>query len=145
MTDEPHKTPKECPPANEAIEGTFTRRNFLKVFGIGAAAILALGAKDARAADTEIPKASTGPRPADDEAAENADTADHQAELKTADGDNESDDPRDSFAQYWRRRRRRYVRRVYRRRRRYLRRYYRVRRRYVRRVYRRRRRYLRRY
>ena len=140
MTDEPHKTPKECPTAHEPIDGTVTRRNFLerlKVFGIGAAAILTLGVKDADARETEIPKPLE--RPAEDK---NADAADNQAKLTTADGGIESDDPLESFGQYWRRRRRRYWRRRYRWRRRYLRRHYRWRRRYLRRRYRWRRRYL---
>ena len=147
MRDEPHKTPKECPTAYEPIDGTVTRRNFLerlKIFGIGAAAILTLGVKDADARDTGTPKLSAGARPAEDEVARNADTADNQAELTTADGDIESDDPLNSFAQYWRRRRRRYWRRRYRWRRRYWRRRYRWGRRYLRRRYRWRRRYWRR-
>ena len=133
MTDEPHKTPKECPTAHEPIDGTVTRRNFLerlKVFGIGAAAILTLRVKDADARETEISKPLA--RPAEDK---NADTADNQAKLTTADGDIESDDPLESFGQYWRRRRRRYLRRRYRWGRRYLRRRYRWRRRYLRRRY----------
>jgi len=138
MTDEHHKNAKKCPTAHEAIEGTVTRRNFLeclKVFGIGAAAILTLGTTDADARDTAIPNASTGARPAEDETAKNADMADNQADKRTADGDTESDDPRKSFAQYWRRRRRRYWRRRYRWRRRYLRRRYRWRRRHLRRYW----------
>jgi hypothetical protein len=66
---------------------------------------------------------------------QNADAADNQAELTTADGDVGSDDPLKSFGQYWRRRQRRYWRRRYRWGRRYLRRRYRWRRRYWRRRY----------
>ncbi len=131
MSDEPQKIPKAS--AHESIDGTVTRRNFLerlKVFGIGAAAVLTLGVKDADAGATETPKLSAGAQPAEDEIAKNADTADNQAELTTADGDIESDDPLNSFGQYWRRQRRRYWRRRYRWRRRYLRRRYRWRRRY---------------
>jgi hypothetical protein len=136
MTDEPHKTPKECPTAHEPIVGKVTRRAFLdclKVFGIGAAAVLTLGVKDADARATEIPKPAPGARPAEDEAAKDADPADDRAESATADGGLESDDPLTSFAQYWRRRRRRYWRRRYRWGRRYVRRRYRWRRRYYRR------------
>ena len=140
MSDEPHEIPKAS--AHDSIGGTVTRRNFLErltTFGIGAAAILTLGTKDADARETGTPKLSAGARPAEDASAKNIDTADNQAELTTAHGDIESDDPLNSFGQYWRRRERRYWRRRYRWRRRYWRRVcrrYRVRGGWVRRCWR---------
>src|SRR5262245_2841082 len=106
MSDESHDDSK-LPGAQEFGE-TLSRRGFLnrlKVFGLGAAAILTLGARGEAAGKTEESELSAA-KPAEDENIKQAAQDDNKAEAATADGDVDADDPLRSFAQYWRRRRR---------------------------------------